>query len=443
MNNQLVSALQKFKLDVYANLTSKDTLKKYLINVLGYEVWSGQKRLVCFDKQNPGIVYKIAYSSQGIFDNIMEVSCSNKLRLLLQSGQITQDEYMLFGEAQLVNNDPFIITMTAATNYIQDPSFIRWFNMNRSQYPNFNENHMFSMYVASNQQLTSDANRQQQILSNWFKPSDTTVFREPKNFCLRTDNMGRQRLVLIDMGSVCPNLLRNGQYVPIICPKCGQNIVYIPYRISSSLGINNAIKLEGVYGCSNPDCPDYFGTVLSKTTTYESKDSYVFAKYIQDNRDLVRSLYAVDGMYFIPDRRVTNKIEYVNEIRRTLNIQPPAQAVDALYRNYTYFACGMLFNICGDKIQQLPLIQPNGSILTFSSYLNMFNQMLMGIGMAADPITAKTAAYNYIGVLTSRNPNTSIYDVLTQPDWSGFIQNIGSLGLDQQNAQLLFQSLHG
>lgn len=442
-NSRLVSALQKFKVDVYSNLTSKDQMKKYLINTLGYEVWSGQKRLVCFDKENPSIVYKIAYSSQGIQDNIMEVSCTNKLRLLLKQGKISQDDYMLFGEAKLVDNDPFIISMTAAVNFIQDPDFLKWYRDNKHKTPDYNENQIFALYIASQEVLITDANRQQELLAIFFKPSDVTVFKEPKNFCLRTDMNGRKRLVLIDLGSVCPNLVRNGQYVDIKCSKCGGIKSYIPYRIYPTLTINSIITTEGEYGCSNPNCPDYVDGLKKRAVTYESKDSYVFAQYLRDNRDLIRTLYAYDGMYFIPDRRVVNKNEYLNEMRKTLRIQPPANVLDIMYRNYTYFACGTVYNIAGYNINQIHLVQPNGGILTFSRFVNEFNNAIMQAGIQPDAITNKTAALHYANIITSRDAEQTAFDMITQPDWQGFANvAINRYRMDQVNATQLYQALH-
>ena len=445
MNNpKLVASLQKFKIDVYANLVSKDMIKDYLINVLGYEVWSGQKRLVCFDKDNPGIVYKIAYSTQGIDDNIFEVSCTNKLKTLLNQGEITLDDYNLFGEAKLVNNDPFIITMTAATNFIQDPDFIQWYRGYKPKAPDFNENQLFSIYVSNVPSLKEAYNRIQKILSTYFKPSDVTIFKEPKNYCLRTDRYGVKKLVLIDLGSVCPNLVRNGQTVSIRCKKCGASKIYVPIIINDRLTVNSSMTYEGVYACSNPDCQDYFGSTLSRNVTNETKDSYVFTAYTMENRDLIRSLFAIDGLYFVPDTRVINKIDYLRQLVNTLGIQPNENWLEILYRNYTYYACGVIYSMCGSQINELQLVQPNGGILTFSSYLNVFNQMLYSNGLQADSITNKTAAFTYINVLTSRDSELTIFDILTYPDWTTFATTIGQrYRVDQQNASLLFQSLHG
>lgn len=442
MNNQIIAALSKFKVDVYANLTSKDAMKQFLINRLGLQVWSGQKRLVVFDPANPSYVYKIAYSDQGIFDNICEVSCSNKLRMLQQQGHISLDDFNLFGESVLVNGDPSIVRMTAGTNYIQDPDYIRWYQTQQNMTPDYNENRMFADYIKTDNQLIEDHNKIQGILAKYFIPSDVTVFKEPKNYCLRRDGAGRKRLLLIDLGSVCPKLVKNNQAIVPLCEKCGTEKIYVPFNITSQMEKGAGFNIEGLYMCRNPKCSDYMGGALNKTPDPTTKDSYVFSAYVAKNNDLVKRLRAVDGLYFMPYKRVGSKMEYLNEIRNVLGLNPPPQQLDLLFRNYCSYACGMLYSINKDQIDTIPAINGN-NLVTFNQYLNMFNQAMMRVGESVDTITTRIAALTYLNILTSRDSDITIFDILTQPDFNQFAQVISNrYRIDQQNGMALFNALN-
>ena len=442
MNNQIIAALSKFKVDVYANLTSKDAMKQFLINRLGLQVWSGQKRLVVFDPANPSYVYKIAYSDQGIFDNICEVSCSNKLRMLQQQGHISLDDFNLFGESVLVNGDPSIVRMTAGTNYIQDPDYIRWYQTQQNLTPDYNENRMFADYIKTDNQLIEDHNKIQGILAKYFIPSDVTVFKEPKNYCLRRDGAGRKRLLLIDLGSVCPKLVKNNQAIVPLCEKCGTEKIYVPFNITAQMEKGAGFNIEGLYMCRNPKCSDYMGGALNKTPDPTTKDSYVFSAYVAKNNDLVKRLRAVDGLYFMPYKRVGSKMEYLNEIRNVLGLNPPPQQLDLLFRNYCSYACGMLYSINKDQIDTIPAINGN-NLVTFNQYLNMFNQAMMRVGESVDTITTRIAALTYLNILTSRDSDITIFDILTQPDFNQFAQVISNrYRIDQQNGMALFNTLN-
>lgn len=440
-NYNLVAALAIFKMDVYSNSASKDNIKNYLLNTLGLSVWSGQKRLVVFDPNNNSVVYKIAYSTQGIVDNIHEVACSERLQELVSQGAITADDASLFGKARLVDGDPFIIEMNAATNFVQDPDFVQWFNQNRKG--DLNENQMFPLYVASNPNLAAQANRQQKILSDFFKPSDVTIFKEPKNFCFTTDSMGNKKLVLIDLGSVCPNLVRNGQLVKIPCAKCGcGERTYVAYEISASLTQNSAYELEGTYLCKNPNCSDYYGKALSKTVDYLSKDSFVYAKFLQDNMDLVRVMRAQYGLSFTPDREVSTKLEYMQEMSRTLGVTPNDQILNVMYRNYLSVACGFLTSQFGYEISNIPYITPNNTLITFNDYLNHFNNVMMRNQHPINDVTKRTAALHYLSLLASTSNEIGVYYALTSPDYNTFASTISSkFGVDQYNGNNIFNCL--
>lgn len=443
MNNQIVRALTKFKIDVYANMTSKDAMKQYLINTLGLQVWSGQKRLVVFDSNNPNIVYKIAYSEQGILDNINEVAVSNKLMALAQVNEISNDDLSLFGLAKLVNGDPFIVSMNSATNYIQDPDFIRWYNINRK--PDFNENQLFALYIKEDQQLMTDYNRIQTILSTWFIPSDVTIFKEPKNYCLTKNSSGRKRLVLIDLGSVCPKLVYNNRPIVPTCEKCQTHEkIYVPYHITPQLELNSSLNIEGLYLCTNSRCIDYVGTVAtSKTPDATSKDSYVFSKYLLDNRGLVKRLRAIDGLYYIPNKIVVNKNQYLQEMRTELRITPPPAEFDCLFRNYCSYACGVFYSMMRDIVQGIPAVDNQGRLVPFTSYLNMFNGTIGKSGFNINAITNRIAALVYVSILSSRDNDLVIFDVLTQPDINQFAVTINSkFGVDQHNGMALYNAIH-
>lgn len=436
----IVKAMAKFKMDVYANLASKDEIKSYLTNTLKMTVWSGQKRLVVIDNR---VVYKIAYSDQGILDNIMEVACSHKLRELHQAGKISTDDLSLFGLAELVDGDPFIVAMPEATNYIVDPDFIQWYQRFKASKPDFNENQLFPLYVIQHPSLLKDHNRRERILSEFFVPSDATIFKAPKNFCLFRDSNGVQRSVLIDMGSICPTLVRGGRAVIPTCEKCGAEKIYVPYELSPNMSFDKALNLEGIYLCKNPSCPDFYAKAATgdiHTTSY-SKDSYVYSKYIQDNRDLVRRLRAIDGLYFIPNRRVASKHEYRMEITSTLGLNPSPEILELLYKNYQSFACGILSAAYNSQIKSLPLIA-NNTIVPFGSYLAAFNNMIASYGEPIDSISQRTAALIYLAVICEGSNDISMFDTLTQPDLATFSRVLNTMGIDPQNGMLLFNSIN-
>lgn len=440
--NQVVQALQKFKMDVYANLTSKDEIKNFLTQRLGLQVYSGQKRLVVFDPNNPSLVYKIAYSDQGIMDNILEVAVSNKLALLAQRGQISYDDLELFGRASLIDGDPFIIQMTAATNYVNDPDFISWYRNAKTQMPDLNENQLFSSYVKSVDQLREDHNKLQQILAQFFIPSDVTIFNEPKNFCLRRDGSGRKRLVLIDMGSVCPKLVKGNQVIVPKCEKCGYEKIYTPIILTASAKLSTLQNLTGMHLCRNQNCTNYFGNALKLEPDMTSKDSYVFSKYLRDNRDLVRGLKLIDGFYFLPNRRVSTKVDYLNEVRNTMGINPNPQQLDILFRNYCSYICGAIYAMSAEDIARIPAVNGN-SLVSFLQYLNMFNNVLSRSGEQLDNITTRVAGLTYITILTSRDADNSVFDVLTKPDFSQFQAVLaGRYRIDQQNGMALYNAIN-
>lgn len=441
MKNQIVAALSIFKMDVYANLTSKDSIKNYLINQLGQSVWSGQKRLVVFDQNNSGSVYKIAYSTQGIIDNIHEVACSERLKELHQQGFITADDVMLFGEARLIDGDPFVIEQRAVVNFVQDPDFVQWFNsQNRGD---MNENQVLALYVAQHANLANQYNRIQSILSQYFKPSDATIFKEPKNFGFITDSMGNKRIVLIDLGSICPNLMRNGQVVKITCDKCGSSREYVSFQISAALTQDTVNSLEGVYLCDNPNCADFKGRALEKTTDHLSKDSFVYTKFLQDNADLVRVLRAQYGLFFIPDREVSSKVDYLNDMVRILGVRPDNNILNIMYRNYLSVACGFLASQFLDDIRNIQYVTPQNNLITFSDYLNQFNSLMLRNNHQVDEVTKRTAALMYLSLLASGDNDKTVFDTLTSPDWNTFANICANkFHLDQHNGSLIYRCLH-
>ncbi len=440
MKNQIVKALSIFKMDVHANLTSKDRIKYYLMNELGQPVWSGQKRLVVIP-QNTGTVLKIAYSTQGIVDNIHEVACSERLKELNQQGYISNDDLMLFGEARLIDGDPFVIEQRAVVNFVQDPDFVKWFNsQNRGD---MNENQVLALYVAQHANLAEQYNRMQSILSQYFKPSDATIFKEPKNFGFATDSMGNKRIVLIDLGSICPNLVRNGQVVKIACEKCGSSREYVSFQISNGLTQDTVNSLEGVYLCSNPNCGDYKGRALEKTTDHLSKDSFVYTKFLQDNADLVRILRAQYGLFFVPDREVSNKVDYLNDMIRILGVRPDTNILNIMYRNYLSVACGFLTSQFLDDIRNIQYVTPQNMLIPFSDYLNQFNNIMLRNNHQVDDVTKRTAALHYLSILASSDNDKTVFDTLVSPDWNTFANICANkFRLDQQNGSLIYRCLH-
>lgn len=446
MKNQIVASLQVFKAEVFGSLTTKDEIKNYLINVLRLSVWSGQKRLVVFDPQDKRYVYKIAYSIQGIIDNIHEVACSARLKELAQSGHISYDDLSLFALAELVEGDPFIIRQEAATNYIEDPDYVRWFNEYKANAGGaaVNENTLFAHYISQHPGLTNNANRQQDILAAFFKPSDATVFKEPKNFCFKNNSNGQKTLVLIDMGSICPNLIRNGQVASIRCNKCGSNKEYVSIRIRPNTPVNTSLDIEGLYLCTNHQCSDYSGKALqqSAVSNYTSKDSFVYSEFLQNNIDLVRQMRAQYGYFFMPNREVVTKSDYINEVIKTIGLRPDPQTSDILYRNYMSVACGYLLAQCIEDTQGVSAIV-NGGLVPFGNYLQNFIRVVAATGINNNIVTRRTAALMYLREICRAQNNFLLFDTLSSPDFRTFGQTVSQVfGMDVNNGTLLYNCLN-
>lgn len=441
-NVNLVSALAKYKMDVHGGVVSKDGMKNYLVNILGFQVWSGQKRLVVFDPQDSRFVLKIAYSGQGVQDNVFEVIVSAKLRELANSGQISADDLELFGLADLINGDSFIIKQTAGVNFIQDPNFINWYNQNKASSPNYNENHMFAQYVAQHPQLRADYNRIQEILSCFFKPSDVTIFREPKNYCFKRDSRGNQRLCLIDMGSCIPTLVRNGMPLVPKCEICGSDLVFTPVTIdSNTMNLSVITNVEGQYGCRNRGCQNFYEKI-NRPITDKSKDSYVFAEYVKTYRHEVRLAKAYYGANYIPDARVRSIMEYANYMANDIRWRPTQGQLQVLFRNYLDFACGIIYSCNYDVINRIPAVNGN-TLCTFQQYLQMFNNAISQVGESVDQLTNRVAALHYLQILTSRDNDLNIYDILTQPDFGNFSRALANkYRIDQINGTAIFNAIH-
>lgn len=443
----LIKLLRKWMIDVYANTTSRAEIEGYLTSTLGCKVLSGQKRLIVLLGDT---VLKIAYDRDGLMDNMNELICSNRLRELRQMNLITQDQLELFGICQMVNDSPFIIEMQAGVNFNEDPEFVEWYKrmMGVNTKPDYRSDALwFPVYMAENQQLRMDFQAQQQILSAYFAASDTTPTKEPRNETLvtRYDASGKRskRLFLIDMGSCFPILQgANGSDIRPKCPRCGSNLIYIPFILPTSVAPSDAQEISGKYGCTNRSCNFYYENMSAGAPPVMLEDSKVFTIYQSENMSSVRYLRAIECFYYMPMRRVNNKQDLANAFGQEFGLSSiDPNLLNKMWFNYVAKACGdiMMRNpeLGNVKLEDAPNMMKDYQIYRYQAV-----DALQRVGEAIDSIAMRAVGiiYAYAIINASNNTPDAIFDLMMLDQYS-FINECMSLGISQQSAGILYNDI--
>ena len=176
--NYVAFALEPF---IRAEDYSQLRVEKIVERVCGVQANIGQKRIVSVDQNNKDFVVKLAYESTGIFGNACEYLCYTNLLNLRDNEQISDDDLLLFAQCELVNGSPLVVRQEFGSEIVLDPEFQRWLS---EKYPEHEDKPWLyaSEWIFREPKLREDANRIQQILSDFFVASDLHVMQEPKKF---------------------------------------------------------------------------------------------------------------------------------------------------------------------------------------------------------------------------------------------------------------------
>lgn len=454
-NDNVIKLLNLFKLDVYTGASSKAYIEDIINKSAGNLIMrAGQKRIVVFDPSKPNIVYKVAYSKEGIQDNMNEVITSNILTELLSSGQITQEDIKLFALARLTQEgDPFIIEQDFTTNFVDDNDFKTWLKSQAvvaelSTAGSINENQAFPVYVASHNQLHVHYNRIASILANFFVPSDVSIINEPKNFGIRNGY-----LTLLDMGSVIPLFVNNMNQ--IIYPTMGMSntpMSYVAAELRPGMTYAQIQNLNsGTYREYNPT--NNYALAANDEHFVLVSDDAVFELYIRNNIELYNRLCAIHCRMFNPPmifdngvrRIVTTFDDYDKVYQMVTGISLPPNMLNQAWSNHVFSevasmikhtpavaGCGM-FNMdpSGVKVQ-----------LTFFQYVDLIINTFLQFGFDYPRnYVIALAAIQYLRAIAFNTQNpvetlNAIYGV--QPD--AFFANISQIinGITQDEAHMLY-----
>lgn len=442
----LIKMLRKFMIDVYANLTSREDIAKFLKN-LGLQVLSGQKRLIV---TTGNTVLKIAYDRDGLMDNMNELICSNRLRELRAQNIINDDQLQLFGLCEMINNSPFIIEMQAGVNFNEDPEFIEWYKrmMSTNTKPDYSSDaSWFPIFIAERQQSREDVKDQQEILTTHFAASDTNPSNEPRNETLvtRMDAHGNmvKRLFLIDMGSCFPLLQdQMGNYIRPVCPDCGGELIYVPYQLKADMLATEAKDMVGKYGCYNPNCRNFYKTLPLGSPSVHLEDSRVFTTYQSTHMMSVRYMRAIQCGYYMPTRRVNSRMDLANVFMNEFGLTEMDQnLLNAMWENYIAKACGDVLGR-NPEVLDIPFQEINGMITDYQVYRQKVIYTLQGVGETVDNIAMRVTGMIYLHALmqASGNDPSTVYDIILL-DQNSFIVNLMNLGLQQNTATILYQDI--
>lgn len=440
--DNLVKSLRSFMIDVYSNTSSRSAIHDFITKSLGYQVLSGQKRLIVLTGNT---VLKIAYDRDGLMDNMNEVICSNRLRELRNQGLITDDQLQLFGLCEVVGDSPFIIEMQAGTNFDQDQDFVAWYKrmIGVNSKPDYNSDATwFAIYMAENQQLREDFKTQQEILSTYFVASDVNPVNEPRNETLLTragiNGAATKRLFLIDMGSCFPVIYDSvGNPIRPTCPNCGSPIIYVPYQLRADIVATDTKDMVGKYGCTNQSCRNFYKTLPVGNPLIQLEDSRVLTIYQSTHMSSVRYMRAIQTYYYMPTRRVNSRIDLNTEFVNEFGVSVDQNILDGMWNNYIAKAAGDI--ICRNpEIETVSYVDMMGGLLPYEAYREMAASKLQSLGEIIDNITMRTIGIIYMSALVNKsgNPSSLIYDMMLV-DPNTFISNCMQMGLPQQSAQYL------
>lgn len=412
----VLNSLSLFKLRVYADDISRDGLISFISEVCGVrDIAQGQKRIVfAYDDDANKTVYKIAYSTQGIDDNIYEVLCGNWLMGLRQNGKITDDQFKRFGIATLYNNDPFIVKMPFIVPLNKDAEFNNWYeSYGRSKYAGLEKNSTILLWLSTQSQLREDYNTIQAVLSAFFVPSDASM-NEPLNFGIKMEN-GKRRLVLLDLGSIVPIVASsNGRSSLPIC-SCGHPMKYLARGINGPIGIDSLADFAGRYGCKNHSCQNNM-SLVDELPSMDVKDSVVFTEYVHTHRAIINVYKALYGKYFTPNQRVFNINEYKNALRQSIgNNIPKDNVIKSMYKNFLFKMSGALISRTPEleEVRACARTDRGFQIRPYSSFKDECYDILEDLGEDLDNISDKCVANLYLIDICRGVGKYSFYEVIS------------------------------
>jgi hypothetical protein len=316
--NYVAFAMEPFiRAEVYSQLR----VEKIVERVCGVQANIGQKRIVSVDQNNKDFVVKLAYESTGIFGNACEYLCYTNLLNLRDNEQISDDDLLLFAKCELVNGSPLVVRQEFGSEIVLDPEFQRWLS---EKYPEHEDKPWLyaSEWIFREPKLREDANRIQQILSDFFVASDVHVMQEPKNFALRyihtTGGRREKRLMLIDMDSCFP-IINDGEEIRPVCPICGSEMVYVPNVMRAGQNFRDIENQTGVYTCTRDTCANNVLDIIADNgyaaDNQDIRDNNVFRKYIEeDNVDMVQYMLTLLCYSYTPLNFCRTITDYRNEI---------------------------------------------------------------------------------------------------------------------------------
>lgn len=442
----VINKLANYKVDVYSDGASRANITDFIKAHCGIsEIYQGQKRIVIKDtSSNEPMVYKIAYSTQGIEDNIFEVAFGIRLTQMLQSNKLSQDQFNRFGIARLVNNDPFMVSMKAVTPLNKDSDFEKWYETEgRRNYPDYEKNKTILIWLSRNKQLSLDYNAIQVLISELGVGSDSTM-NEPLNFGTVYEN-GRKRLVIIDLGSVIPILTnKNRDSIRPKCPICGHDMRYIPIKISQAVAPEDVDSFEGRYGCNTPNCDHYYQNVADKQIlNIDQRDSVVFSEYISTYRDYIRIMKAVYGKYYLPYRRVTGFNAYRNALSDELGRKFSLDDARIYYNNYQFKMVGDLVKLY-PEINQIVVVKVNGDgkkiTRPYTNYRQSLCNFLVSQGEQIDEIAKRASAISYLIRVCDKHNKLEAFNILSQSDENSFIKSMSGL-IGPQESKALYNDI--
>lgn len=448
----LIRALKFYKVDVYSDNTSRETLTDFLRDQEKI-VYQGQKRIVVIDKvDRESTVLKIAYSIQGLRDNIQECICSQFLVDLNREGKISDDELNRFGLAQPIDHDPFIIKMAPGTTIDNDKEFNEWYENNKYKIgTDITKVRAIPLWLKEQPTLAEDFTKIQEIAANYLIASDISL-NEPLNYVIDIEGDGynrRKRLRLIDLGSCLPIFeSEDGDSRPR-CPYCDSGkLVYIPFNLrdSRSIDTKDVELLEGKYGCSSKRCSRYYKDeeVASMVSDVTNKDFVIFSDYIRSQRPYIRVFEAIIGGFFVPDRVVTTLREYWDELKYTIGLdtKPSDSELRAMYDNYLSKLIGDML-IRNQEIFDVEVIDKYNEVRTLDDYAGDVLDILYDNGeiSSIDNVTKRLVCMSYLKKLVSEcDVPLSTYDLLLSSDLASFTNDLSKV-IDSKSIKTLFDGL--
>lgn len=445
-----------------------DPKSKYLINNIiksyGIDTREGQKRIVFNSplENELNIIYKVGTTETGVRDNASEVAMYQLIKFLKQQNIITEDEFLLFPSAEIINEDPFIIKNTRCIRPEECEEFIKFSNEYKRYSPGaLSDIELWATFIVqyrdpiTNQRvLFNDYIRGQKVLSRICVVSDNTL-KEPLNFCVRNIN-GTLRLAFIDLGSCVPYLSNDygKSNSKIICPKCGQGqLHYVALDIDPDVVPQSEIlhALPGIYACSNPACTEYAGTVADRLgDKHKGIDPLMYDYVVYDhfmrnvlfninNYKEIVFMLAQYGGYFYPQLGLDKRGFYENlmSLLKQFGVNEISSLkLNAMYENYVFKTLSLMIRDSNQPLYgllnnpEVPVKIIQGAI-SYSDYLQEIVRIGATYGVTAESTICKLAAITYLSLLISAYnahiaPKNNVTKVLFYVVYSLDLQTFGN-----------------